>query len=234
VTVRAVVLALAFVASGCGAHLLPTTIAHVPMPPDATVGDADLARVELDSAVRVAARADLSADEWLVWLVSDAGSGALARVRRTELGLEVQSRGAHVGAAIRPSVRVLVVRGIRIVVVESSTSEQSTNRDAWLYAEHGPEIVLLTLDGAPARIPVRAERTTPLPDGWARSTTLTATFEAGPEGIVVHEHASVRELAEGRPELPARSTHEIERARVLRRAQGRLTADRESLIEDGV
>jgi hypothetical protein len=211
---------------GCGASLLPTTIAHVPLDPAEPFSDAELARLE-DGAT-VAAEASGDANDWIVWL---APSGRLARVVRTTLGLEVQSMGRHHGAAVRPTVRMLLVGGVRFVVVESSTDDTSTERTAWLYAEHGSEIVPLELDGVPARLAVRAEHVTPLGGGWSRNTTVTATFEATHEGLVVHEHASVRELADGRPELPARASHEVERARVLRRERAVLSADRPSLLD---
>jgi len=61
---------------------------------------------------------------------------------------------------------------------------------------------------------------------------LTATFEVGPHGIVVHEHASIREIAIDRPELPPRSTYEVERARNLTGRGTTLVSDRPSLFDE--
>lgn len=227
--------ALLLVGACAGPGLLPTTLFHAPLPEGASVESSDWldlvrARDPADADVLAAASA-LSADEWLVW-TQGSGRGALARVRRTRLGLEAQSEGVHVGPAIRPTLRALDVRGVRVVVIESSRDEASTDRDAFLYLEHGARIEPLTIEGAPARLEVRAARSTPLEHGWSREVTFTVTLEASERGLVAHEHASVREIAPDRPQLAARSTYEVERARLFVRHGATLAPEGPSLLDD--
>lgn len=225
-------LVLMLLLAGCGAQLLPTTLFHTTLPEGTEPSAADWSRLMTTrgTASDVVALSALGPDEWITWTARERGSGTLVRSRRTSLGLEAQAIGSHDGPHVRPSIRVLIVSGTRIVIVESSASESSTERDAWLYVEHAGEILPLTLDGASAQLRVRAEQQTALERGWTRAATLTATFESIEDRLVVHEHESVRELAEDRPELPARSTYEVERARTLRRHEQNLVSDRSSLF----
>jgi len=202
--------------SGCGAQPLPSTLFLARLAPDATLDEGSWRALASEAHCReVRALAPSGDDAWVLWCAEDADVGVLLRARRTSLGLEAQSIG-----------RALVL------VVESSSDAQSTDRFASLYVERGPRIVPLTLDDGPARILVRAERARMLGSGWSRAETLTATIDAGTGGIFVHEHVSVREIADGRPELPARATYEVERARFLRGNGDALEADRPSLFDD--
>lgn len=227
------VLAACFAVSGCGAQPLPSTLFFTQLAPDAALDDGSwralAARAHCEE---VRALASSGPDTWVLWCAQDADIGALLRVQRTSFGLEVQSMGRHHGSSVRPTIRSLSVGRALVVIVESSSDAQSTERVASLYVERGARIVPLTLDDAPARIRVRAERTLALGSGWSRAETLTATIDAGTGGVFVHEHASVREIADGRPELPARATYEVERARFLRGNGDTLEADRPSLFDD--
>lgn len=230
-----IVLLVGLTLAACNAQLLPTTVFHAAMVPDQPASETDwlrLARAREPGAELLAALAPIEAGDFLVWTRDGRDRGLLVRARRTVLGLEAQSAGTHAGPAVRPTVRALVVDGARVFVVESSSAADSTDRDAWLYAERGHEIVPMSLDGRVARLSVRAVRRTPLERGWSRAATLTVTLESGPGCIVVHEHESVRELAEGRPELSPRGTYEVERARTLRLEAATLTSDRPSLFDD--
>lgn len=236
---RAALAALAtwVLSTGCGApQLLPTTLFHAPLGPDVTPTDADWLRLARAAAAGAADRvqvvAPIRADEWLVWTDDGVSRSAIARVRRTALGLEAQATGSHAGPAIRPTLRALVVGGTRIVVLESSLDAFSTERDAFLFVEQGSLIVPLTLDGSPGHLRVRAERVTSLEHGWYREATLTVTLEARADAVVAHEHVSVRELAADRPELPARSTYDVERQRLLRVSAAGLSSDRPSLLDE--
>jgi hypothetical protein len=234
---RASVLLAWLALAGCGGpQLLTTTIFHAPLTRDATLDDADWARLataaSATSVDHVLARTPLDEDTWMLWLGGESRAGALVRARRTDVGLEAQSIGAHVGPSIRPSIRALSVGLVRVVVVESSSAVESTERDAWLYVERGSEIVPLSLDGGAAHLRVRAERRVAIDRSWSRASTLTATFDVGAHGLVVHEHASVREIATDRPELPPRSTYEVERARNLTGHGTTLVSDRPSLFDE--
>jgi hypothetical protein len=230
---RRLVLAACFAASGCGAQPLPSTLFFTQLAPDATLDDGSWAALATGAHCdEVSALAAGEPDTWVLWCAHGAEVGVLLRVRRTSLGLEVQSIGRHSGPSVRPTIRALSVGRALVVIVESSSDAQSTERLAWLYVERGARIVPLTLDDAPARVRVRAERIAPLGSGWSRAETLTATIDAGTGGLFVHEHASVREIADGRPELPARATYEVERARFLRGNGDALEADRASLFDD--
>jgi len=231
--VRRLALAACFVASGCGAQPLPSTLFFTPLAPDAALDDGSWAALAAGAHCDdVSALAADGPDTWVLWCADEAEDGVLLRVQRTSLGLEVQSIERHQGPQMRPTIRALPVGRARVVVVESSSDAQSTERVAWLYVERGARIAPLTLDDAPARVRVRAERIAPLGSGWSRAETLTATIDAGTGGLFVHEHASVREVADGRPELPARATYEVERARFLRGNGDALEADRPSLFDD--
>lgn len=228
-------MAVAFGAVGCGATPLPTTLFHARLPAGVAPTEADWRQLvdgpqTTQGGSALVAVASVGGDAFLVWTTDATGRGSLVCARRTELGLEAQSVGTHVGPTVRPTLRVLHVGDADVIVVESSRAPDSTDRDAWLYRARGASLEPMTLDGAVAQLPVRAQRRTPLERGWSRDATLTVTLEADAEGIVVHEHESVRELAEDRPELPARTTYEVERARTLRLQGAALHADRPSLF----
>ncbi len=219
--------------SGCGAQPLPSTLFLARLAPDATLDEGSWRALASEAHCReVRALAPSGDDAWVLWCAEDADVGVLLRARRTSLGLEAQSIGRHRGPSVRPTIRALSIGRALVLVVESSSDAQSTDRFASLYVERGPRIVPLTLDDGPARILVRAERARMLGSGWSRAETLTATIDAGTGGIFVHEHVSVREIADGRPELPARATYEVERARFLRGNGDALEADRPSLFDD--
>ena len=231
--------ALLVVASmlGCGPSLLPTTIFHVRLDPSVSEPRDDdwiaLAGAPPDAhATSVAAATPLGADDWTVWTTDEHGGGTLMHVRRTPLGLEAQSVGPHHGPCVRPTIRALRVDRTLVIVVESSTTPSSTERDAWLYAENASRIVPLSLQGEPTRLRVRGESERPLEHGWSRAAVQTATLEASEDAIVVHEHESVREIAADRPERGARSSYDVERARVLTLARGQLWAERSSLFDE--
>lgn len=230
-------LLIASMVVGCGgARLLPTTLFHAPLASAAEPSSADWIRLAnagaQDPVDALALACQVSADEWVTWTTRQSGESALVIARRTSLGLEAQALGAHVGPAIRPTLRVLVVGPTRVIVLESSSAATSTERDAWLYVVHRGRVVPLGIDEGRTALHVRAERRTTLDGGWCRVATFTATLEASGDGLVVHEHASVRELAEDRPELAARSTSEVERARTLRWSAGALRSDRASLFTE--
>lgn len=228
---------VAMIVTGCGGpQLLPTTLFHSPLQASAEPSASDWARLlaasPLDGVDEVRITAHVDGAEWAAWATRADGVGALVLVERTPLGLEAQAFGVHRGAAIRPTIRVLTFEPARVIIVESSISPESTERDAWLYVVERGHIVPLTIDDGTATLRVRAERSAPLERGWCRASTFTATFEASGRELVVHEHASVRELAPERPELAARGTYEVERARHLRWSAGALRSDRPSLVDE--
>jgi hypothetical protein len=227
---------LALVLAGCSAAWLPTTLFHVSLDRTRELTDTDwmaLAHASPDiAATNVPAVVAISPDDWITWIADDEGSATLLRVRRTELGLEAQAVGHHHGPRVRPTLRALHVGSALVVVVESSATSSSTERNAWLYVEEGAVIAPLMLDGASACVRVRGEEERPLDRGWSRAAVQTATLDSEAGSIVVHEHESVREVATGRPEQAARSHYEVERARTLTLRAGRLFADRGSLFDE--
>ncbi len=229
---------IVLVAACGGVQLLPTTAFHALLDGSGAPVETDWARLLMHApdatsrgATRITAQA-IGERDWLVWGIDQGTRGTLVRALRTPLGLEAQASGTHVGPCVRPTLRALRMGLARILVVESSTDERSTERDAWLYAERGSRLVALALDDGTTRIGLRAERRTPIEGGWARVTTLTATIEALEDHLIVHEHASVREVVDGRPEVAARTAYEVERARVLRASGDALHPDRPSLFAD--
>lgn len=237
----AFVLGVAALLPACGgAQFLPTTLFHAPLAPGASPSEDSwitLARAGAGTGQDTLAFAGpIGEGEWIAWTtqaIGVEGAGTLVLARRTELGLEAQAAGAHEGPSVRASVRVLTVGPARVIIVESSSAQTSTDRDAWLYTEERGRIVPLGIDQGDTRLRVRAEQRAALEGGWCRASTFTATFEAEGAELVVHEHASVREIAIDRPELPARSTYEVERARRLRWSGGVLRSDRPSLFDAG-
>lgn len=231
-------MALAVTIVGCGgARWLPSTLFHATLAPSiGEPSEAAWAQLALASphasATSVAATTSLGADAWIVWTTDLAGHGAIMRVRRSALGLEAQSFGAHDGPSNRATLRALRVDAALVIVAESSSSTDSTERHAWLLVEDGSQIVPLMLLGVSAEVAVRGELRRPLERGWSRAAIFTATFEARPGAIVVHEHESVREVSAERPELVARSSYEVERARTLALRRTDLVADRASLFDD--
>ncbi len=237
----------ALLASGCGAALLPGTVFHVPLDgagaPDTDAWSALAARAPSATvgagafAWSVVAAEPLEGDGWLAWTARSAGdashvAGTLIRASRTAVGLEAQAIGAHVGPAFRVTLRRIEVERAALVLVESSESERSIERAAWIYVERAASIDAADLGDGGARLPMRHDSREPLDERWDRARTVTATFEGGGDALIVHEHATTCEVARGRPEVPPRAVREIDRDRRLVLDGLRLVADRPSLFDE--
>lgn len=234
-------LVLATLLAGCGLPLLPTTLFYAPLDegeaPDASSWS-ELIRASPASsgASSVVASAAIGGDEWLAWTARTTTDparieGQLVRARRTALGLEAQATGAHIGPAVRVTLRGLRVDRVVLVVVESSEGERSVERSAWLYVARGASITAATLDAGASRLPLHRETVARADGRWDRTRTVTATLEATRDALIVHEHATEREVARDHPEIPARAVREIDRDRRLVLDGVRLVADRASLFE---
>jgi hypothetical protein len=233
---------LALLASGCGIPLLPTTLFYAPMgEEEATSPSAWSALLARAPAARgsssVVASEPLGSDEWLVWMASSATDasrveGSLVRARRTPRGLEAQAIGPHVGPAIRATLRGIRIDGVTIAVIESSIGERSIERSAWIYVARDGVIQPAELDGGASVLAMHRETSGPVDERWDRERTVTATLEGAPDALIVHEHATVREVARNHPEIPARGVREIDRDRRLVLDGRRLVADRPSLFDE--
>ncbi|MFO0684435.1 MAG: hypothetical protein U0234_20445 [Sandaracinus sp.] len=178
----------------------------------------------------VLARVATGPASWVVWARSGPGA-RLIRVERTSLGLEVRDARWLAGVPIRPTLSAWPVGPLVIVVAERSDELSSTTRRGALFSDDGARLSPLALGDVDGELAIRVERRTPVGDGWERVATCTTTLASDRDGLLLHEHATVREIALARPELPARSTHEVERARRLRVGDGALVADRPSLFD---
>lgn len=225
---------LAALALGCASlQPLAGTLSYARLPEGADPRPADFEAAlasDADGADAVLARVAVGPSSWVLWARSGPGA-RLVHVERTALGLEVRDARWLAGSPVRPTLSAWPVGTRVIVAAESSEDPSSTTRRAALFTDDGTHLTALSLDGAAAELAIREERHAPIGGGWERVATCTTTLASEGEGLVLHEHASVRELAPARPELPARSTYEVERARRLRIEAGSLVSDRPSLFE---
>ena len=240
--------ALALVlAGGCGIPLLPTTLFYTPSAngsePDAGSWSALLAAAPAalgglgpHTRSSVVAEERLGQDEWIVWAATETTDplhveGSLIRARQTALGLEAQAMGPHVGPALRVTLRCVALDGTTLVVVESSESDRSIERSAWVFVVQGAAIRPADFGNGAAVLPVHRDSARAIDGRWEQARTVTATFEGQGDALVVHEHATEREIASGHPEIPARAVREVDRDRRLVLDGLRLVADRASLFD---
>jgi hypothetical protein len=232
--------------SGCGVSLLPTTLFYAPLTepeaPGASTWTALLAQAPAASRgsgapSSVVAVEQLDDDDWLAWTATsttDASrvDGTLVHARRTIGGLEAQSIGAHVGPAVRVTLRRIHVDRTALFLIESSAEDRSIERSAWIYVEDGARIVPADLGDGGRLLPVHRASTSHVDARWDRERTVTATFEGAGDALLVHEHATTREIAREHPEIPPRAVREIDRDRRLILDGDRLVADRASLFDE--
>lgn len=224
---------LALALAGCGASLLPTTVRHVRLEGRAP-SDADFAALAGPGASLVA-RAESEPGEWLAWSRDASGAGVLTRITLTPLGLEAQSIGTHEGPAFRPSIRRLTLsagRGTQVlVVVESSASERSVDRTAWLYVEARGHLVPVVHEGATLTITLHRDEVRPLDAEWERERTVSAALRTEGATLLVEEHATERERARGRGGAAPRAVREVDRVRRVTLAGAVAGIDRPSLLD---
>jgi hypothetical protein len=234
-------------ASGCGIPLLPTTLFYAPLSPS---GEPDAAAwaallgaapgASDDDATRTAsvvAAERLGEGEWLAWTATRAADpsrveGTLVLARETARGLEAQAIGTHIGPAVRVRLRSVRVEDVRLVLVESSAAPRSVERSAWVYVVRGGAIEAADLDRRESFLPIHRDTSTPIDAHWDRARTVSATLEGIAGALVIHEHATSREIARDRPELAARAVREIDRDRRLVVDGRALVADRPSLFDE--
>lgn len=245
-TSRAALL-VALLTSGCGLSLLPTTLFYARLAegedPDASAWSELLLAAPASfhgsagTGSSVVAAEHLDGGGWLAWTATTTTDparveGALVRARRTEVGLEAQAFGSHVGPAVRVTLRCFRVDGTPLIVIESSEGERSIERSAWVYVERGGSIGPADLGEGARYLPLHRDSTVRIDERWDRARTVTATLEGVGDALVVHEHATVREIARDRPEVPARAVREVDRDRRLILDGQRLVADRPSLFDE--
>ncbi len=249
---RLAMLVFAFLATwvgGCaGIPLLPTTLFYAPLAeneePDASAWTSLLAAAPAvsdasspEGSASVVASERLEGGEWLAWTATrtldpSRVEGALVRARQTALGLEAQAVGVHVGPAIRVTLRCFRVDRTRVVVVESSESERSIERSAWVYIERDATLSAAQLGDGATLLPIHRDSVLALDGRWDRARTVTATLEGSRDALVVHEHATEREVARDHPEIPPRAVREVDRDRRLVIDGVRLVGDRASLFDE--
>lgn len=228
-------LTLLFASVGCGAATPRAgTLSYARLPEGAAPRDEDFEAAIAGTGERaervVLARVETGSASWVVWARSGPGS-RLVRIERTHVGLEVRDARWLPGTPVRPTLGAWPVGDRVVVAAESSDDPSSTTRRARLFTDDGAVLHPLALEGSDAELSIRSERRAPIEGGWERLATCTTTLGSDAHALVLHEHASVREIAPARPSLPARSTYEVDRTRRLRLEDAQLVADRPSLFD---
>ncbi len=229
-----VALALASALGCAGVQPLAGTISYARLPEGAAPRPEDLEAAlgsgEQDGETVLASVA-VGPSSWVLWARSGPGT-RLFHVERTALGLEVRDARWMTSRALRPTLSAWSIGRRVVVAAESSDEIASTARRARLFVDEHTTLTELRLDDAPAELVMRAERLGAAHGGWQRAATCTTTLARVDDALVAHEHASVREIDPRRPELSARSTYEVVRARRFRIEGATLVPDRPSIFDE--
>ena len=192
------------------------------------------ARVAVEPVVL--AREPIDEATWIVW-VGDArvgetwGSGPIAVVRRTELGLEVQALGRHDGPFEGARARALRAGETDVVVIETErcASGAPCTREARFLVRAGGALTPATVRSGPrCEAAIDLRRGVPAVSLEASDWVVTSTVETAGDALLVREHASLRPRSEDGVARPAVREASAERRLVIER--GALRADREALL----
>jgi hypothetical protein len=203
---------------------------------------ATLPIVDLTDASIVARR--VTDERQIVWIMTRSdgveAEGPIALVERRERGLVVKAQG--VARADRGRPRFRLVSNDRILVVESERCRDENDPSTWdrtaqILGRNGNrferEPVRHRETGrclTPPSLALSRSTTSTLENGWERSFLLSASWEAGGGGLVVHETVSVRDHDPRAPAVPPRPVREVSSDRTLTLGSG-LTGEDVPLLQ---
>jgi hypothetical protein len=203
---------------------------------------ATLPTVELTDASIVTRR--VTDERQLVWIMTRSdgveAEGPIALVERRERGLVVKAQGVVRADRGRPRFRL--VSNDRILVVESERCRDENDpatceRTAQILVRNGNrferEPVRHRETGrclTPPSVALSRTTTSTLENGWERTFLLSASWEEGSGGLVVHETVSVRDRDPRAPAVPPRPFREVSSDRTLTLGSG-LTGEDVPLLQ---
>jgi hypothetical protein len=203
---------------------------------------ASLPTVELTDASIVTRR--VTDERQIVWIMTRSdgveAEGPIALVERRERGLVVKAQGVVRADRGRPRFRL--VSNDRILVVESERCRDENDpatceRTAQILVRNGNryerEPVRHRETGhciTPPSVALSRTTTSTLENGWERTFLLSASWEEGSGGLVVHETVSVRDRDPRSPAVPPRPFREVSSDRTLTLGSG-LTGEDVPLLQ---